>query len=177
MKKPKLFLTGLMGSGKTTIGKLLAKRLGWDFFDTDLLVEKKAGAKIAVIFSRLGEARFRRMEASALARVARDPRPAVISTGGGAPALAANRRLMRARGIRIHLQISLRRIFKRLGERGLKKRPLLAQGGFQALRKLSSQRAAAYRQAEILVRAGATPERVVSRILRRLREKNPGFFS
>ena len=176
MKKKKIFLLGLMGSGKTTVGRLLARRLGWIFFDTDGLIEKKAGLKIRAIFAKRGEAGFRRLEAQALRRVSRHPSPAVISTGGGAPTLAANRTVMRMSGLRVYLQVPLELIFKRLKKSGLKKRPLLVAGGFAALRGLARERATAYGQSEMKVRALGKPDQVADRILRQIKRTKPDFL-
>ena len=176
MKKRKIFLTGLMGSGKTSCGRLLARRLGWPFLDTDALAEAKSGMKVAAIFSRFGEARFRRMEASALKSAARRPGPAVIATGGGAPMLVGNRRVMVKTGLRVFLQVPLRRLLQRLGAKGRSRRPLLAAGASKALRHLAATRAAVYRQCEIQVRADTTPGKVVERVLRQINKKKPGFF-
>lgn len=180
MKKTALFLTGLMGSGKSTVGRVLAGRLGWNFFDTDSLVEKKARLKVSKIFVRLGESRFRSMETAALRKAlgsaASPTKPVVIATGGGLPVLAVNRSLMRKAGLRVYLRVPLTRLFKRLKGQGLKKRPLLTAGGFAALQRLARQREAVYASAEIRVRADQDPERVADRILRQIQKKKPGFF-
>lgn len=67
----RIFLTGLSGAGKSTVGRLLAERLGWQFLDTDALVEEAAGRSVAAIFRDEGEAAFRALEAEALARADR----------------------------------------------------------------------------------------------------------
>src|SRR5437899_3134876 len=86
----RLVLTGFMGAGKSTVGRLLAARLGWNFLDLDAHLEERAGATIPEIFALHGEARFRRLESSALAS-ALNRRNTVIALGGGAPESLTNR--------------------------------------------------------------------------------------
>ena len=89
----RLVLTGFMGAGKSTIGRLLAARLGWDFLDLDTHLELRAGATIPEIFATHGEARFRRLESTALAS-ALTRRNTVIALGGGTPESLTNRLLL-----------------------------------------------------------------------------------
>ena len=81
MEKPNIILTGFMATGKTTVGKLLAEELGYEFIDTDELIEERSGQTVAEIFRQKGEAAFRDMEAD-LAREMADKQGMVISTGG-----------------------------------------------------------------------------------------------
>jgi shikimate kinase len=89
----RLVLTGFMGAGKSTIGRLLATRLGWSFLDLDTHLEQRAGATIPEIFALHGEARFRRLESTALAS-ALTHRSTVIALGGGTPESLTNRLLL-----------------------------------------------------------------------------------
>lgn len=89
----RIVLTGFMGAGKSTVGRMLANSLGWDFVDVDSMVEEKAGSSIADIFALQGEAAFRRKESSAIAR-ALGMRHTVIALGGGAPEEVTNRLLL-----------------------------------------------------------------------------------
>ncbi len=89
----RLVLTGFMGAGKSTIGRLLADRLGWSFLDLDTHLEQRAGATIPEIFATQGEARFRRLESTALAS-ALTHRATVIALGGGTPESLTNRLLL-----------------------------------------------------------------------------------
>ena len=89
----RLVLTGFMGAGKSTIGRLLAARLGWSFLDLDTHLEQRAGATIPEIFATQGEARFRRLESTALAS-ALTHRSTVIALGGGTPESLTNRLLL-----------------------------------------------------------------------------------
>jgi shikimate kinase len=89
----RLILTGFMGAGKSTVGRLLATRLGWNFLDLDAHLEERAGITIPEIFALHGEARFRRLESSALAS-ALNRRNTIIALGGGAPESLTNRLLI-----------------------------------------------------------------------------------
>lgn len=89
----RIVLIGFMGAGKSTVGRLLAARLGWEFVDTDLAVEQKHGCSIAELFAREGEDRFRQRESVQLAR-ALGQHQAVIAVGGGAPESLTNRLLL-----------------------------------------------------------------------------------
>jgi shikimate kinase len=89
----RLVLTGFMGAGKSTIGRLLAARLGWNFLDLDAHLEERTGTTVPEIFALHGEARFRRLESSALAS-ALTRRNTVIALGGGAPESLTNRLLL-----------------------------------------------------------------------------------
>jgi shikimate kinase len=94
---PGLFLTGFMGSGKSTVGRLVADDLGWQFVDLDEEIERIEGMTIARIFDERGEAEFRRLETEALrvqVRAAERGQPRVVSLGGGAFAQEANRALL-----------------------------------------------------------------------------------
>lgn len=125
-----LILIGPMGVGKTTHGKWLARQLGRAFVDLDAYIENRTGASIADIFELEGEAGFRRRESEALAAVlAGDGQ--VIATGGGAVLNEDNRRLMRQRGLVMHLHIPPEQQLQRLAND--RKRPLL-QGGDRASR-------------------------------------------
>ena len=90
-------LIGFMGTGKTTVGKRLAKRLGWEFVDLDALIEARTGRAIADIFTQHGEPVFRRLEQRWIRRVARGDQQ-VIATGGGAFLDPENRRLLKSGG-------------------------------------------------------------------------------
>jgi shikimate kinase len=89
----RLVLTGFMGAGKSTIGRLLSHRVGWTFLDLDIHLEQRAGATIPEIFALHGEARFRRLESTALAS-ALTHRSTVIALGGGTPESLTNRLLL-----------------------------------------------------------------------------------
>jgi shikimate kinase len=117
-----LFLIGFMGSGKTTVGGLLAERLGWSFADLDELIVRAAGLSVAEIFAREGEEGFRRRETEAV-RAASSGRRAVVATGGGAACREENLALMLGAGRVVALAISAAEAVRRTGSRS--GRPLL----------------------------------------------------
>ncbi|HEX5759719.1 MAG TPA: shikimate kinase [Thermoanaerobaculia bacterium] len=168
-----LFLTGFMGSGKTSVGRLLAARLGWRFVDLDAEVERRAGASVRRIFETLGEAEFRRLEAEELQRAAAGDE-AVVATGGGTVCFPAHARLMRAGGMIVWLNPSFATLAARLAAGGKEDRPLF-RDETQAL-ALYRERLPAYRAADLTIEIGAaeTPEEVAARILLRLGVRRAG---
>jgi shikimate kinase len=164
----RIVLTGFMGSGKSTVGPLLAARLGWRFVDVDDVIEAEAGLTIAEIFARHGEAAFRQREHEAIARLAAND-ALVLALGGGAIEHAATREgLLSASGtLLVHLEVELATTLSRCtGTEGA--RPVLAD---QA--NLSSRyrrRLPLYRMAHVSIPVDAlTPEQVVEAILRAVR--------
>ena len=93
MTSSRIFLVGLSGSGKSTVGPLLAQRLGWEFADSDREIEREHGRPVTDIFAAEGEPKFRELEAAALRRLAAHE-PIVVATGGGAPTDEGSRRAM-----------------------------------------------------------------------------------
>ena len=159
-----IILTGFMGTGKTAVGKKLAKRLGWKFVDVDELIEKSAKASIADIFTQHGEAVFRRLERAHINRLIHGHHQ-VIATGGGAVIDPMNRRRLRASGVVVCLVARPRVILDRVGRR-IDVRPLLARKDpLTRIRALLSDRAAAYKQADLTVdTSDLTAEQVTERI-------------
>ncbi len=100
-----IFLVGLSGSGKSSVGRLLAERLGIPFYDTDVLVEEQCGMSIAAIFEQHGETYFRDCESRMLVSVVRKPEGAVIATGGGIVLRKANRELLHKQGVIVYLSV------------------------------------------------------------------------
>ncbi len=111
-----------MGTGKTTVGRQLAEKLGWPFIDLDSRIEAKAGKTITVIFSEEGEATFRQLEKDLL-QEALQQEPAVIATGGGAILDPASRAQMKAAGLVVALSAPSEIIYQRI--KHLRTRPLL----------------------------------------------------
>lgn len=128
--KGNVYLTGFMGTGKTAVGRALARRLRRPFLDLDAAIEKSAGRPVAEIFARRGEAAFRRLERAALARAAKRG-GAVVALGGGALLDPRNRAVAAETGTVIRLTCSRRELVRRLRpERA--SRPLLAGGALDA---------------------------------------------
>lgn len=139
---PLIALIGFMGAGKTTVGRILAERLGYAFIDTDDIIVRLASAPIAEIFRAGGEAAFRRLETEALASLA-GRRRAVVAAGGGAPAEEANRQFFASHAATFHLRVSLRNARRRTGNPRGAVRPLLSQGDL-AVRELYDSRRPIY---------------------------------
>lgn len=159
-----LFLVGMMGAGKTTAGRLLARRLGRHFIDTDHEIEARCGVGIPLIFEIEGEAGFRTREARALEELtARDD--IVLATGGGAVLRAENRRRLAARGTVIYLHALPEALYRRV--RSDRNRPLLATDDPLArLTELYAERDPLYREiADVVVETGAQSSRSLSRVL------------
>ncbi len=121
-RRENIILIGFMGSGKSSIGKRVSKRLGFQFIDTDQIVIDRAGMPIADIFERLGEDKFRDLESSALRSIAHLNR-CLVATGGGIVVRSENRALLRQLGYVICLTASEDVIFERVSRNS--KRPLL----------------------------------------------------
>ena len=138
-------LVGMPGSGKSTVGRQLAHRLGVTFVDLDHRLEQVIGTSIRSFFETEGEARFRDLEARVLAEVAQQPGGLVLSTGGGAVLRTENRAVLRQLGTVMYLRASPEEIYKRVKHD--KTRPLL-QGGnpLDKLRELYAQRDRLYRE-------------------------------
>lgn len=157
-------ITGFMGTGKTTVGRILARRLGLEFVDTDAIIEAEAGIPITQIFAERGEAHFRDLESAALtAALSRPGR--VLSTGGGMLLHAANREALRAAGPTICLTATAEAILERTSPD--ESRPLLQVADPAGrIRELLAERAEAYSQADYHVdTTDLTPEEVAERIL------------
>ena len=160
-----LFLIGFMGSGKTTVGQLLASRLGWAFADLDQAIAAAAGLSVAEIFAREGEAGFRRRETEAL-RAAAGGRRAVVATGGGAACREENLALMLSAGWVVALLVSPAEAIRRTGSRS--GRPLLdgRTDPLAAATELLAARQPFYARAHLLVETdGRPPEDAVQAVL------------
>lgn len=148
-----IFLVGLMGAGKTSVGKLLAKRLGKAFVDSDREIERVTGVRIPVIFEIEGEAGFRAREARILAELVQGEN-IVLATGGGAVLSAQNRQLLAENGVVIYLCAAVHDLWSRT--RHDKNRPLLKTAEPVAkLEQLYAERDPLYREtADIIVDTG-----------------------
>lgn len=144
-----LFLVGLMGAGKTSVGKLLAARLGKRFIDCDHEIEMRTGVRIPLIFEIEGEQGFRLREAQAIANLTQQI-DIVLATGGGAVLLPENRRSLAERGFVVYLHAHPRDLWHRT--RHDKTRPLLATGDpLKRLEELYTLRDPLYREVADLV--------------------------
>ncbi len=135
-------LVGLMGAGKTTVGRICAEKLGRAFVDTDEVVEALARAPVAEIFATDGEPSFREWETQAVADACASPEPLVISCGGGAVMDPTNRRRLREAGFVVWLRAPASVLHRRVGEGS--GRPLLESGARSTLERLAVQREGAY---------------------------------
>ena len=163
-----IVLVGLMGVGKSTVGRRLAARLGKPFIDADAEIETAAGMTIAEIFERFGEAHFRDGERRVIARLI-DGTPKVIATGGGAFMNAETRALILERATAIWLDADVETLVQRVGRRNT--RPLLrGKEPGATLAELARIRNPVYALAPIHVRSQPAPhENAVDAILRALR--------
>jgi shikimate kinase len=162
-------LVGMLGVGKSTVGRKLAQLLDLGFADADEEIEEAAQLSVAEIFERFGEAYFRDGERRVIARLM-DAGPSVLATGGGAFAQADTRALILERGIAVWLDSDLDTLLSRVKRRDT--RPLLRQGNpREVLERLMTERAPAYAEAPIHVKSDAGPHGdAVFRILQALSE-------
>jgi shikimate kinase len=160
-----IVLVGMMGVGKSSIGRRLAARLGVPFVDADAEIEKAAGMGIADIFARHGEADFRSGEARVIARLL-DGGPQVLATGGGAVMNADTRAAIKAKGVSIWLSAELDVLMRRINKRK-NDRPMLQTADPEAtLRELLVAREPVYAQADLTVQSREVPhDAIVSEIM------------
>lgn len=164
--KKNIILIGFMGSGKTSAGKVLAKRLSYGFCDTDVMLERKAGDTINHIFAVHGEEYFRNMETDLLKEMCYIVDHSVISTGGGLPLREQNVKLLREMGYVVFLKTSKEATLKRL--QGDRTRPLLQGGELeQKVDRLLDIRTPIYDKAahKIIVTDDSTVEDVADKIM------------
>lgn len=149
-----IFLVGLMGAGKTSVGKTLARRLHKTFFDSDQEIERTTGVKIPVIFDIEGEPGFRMRESRLLAELVRR-RNIVLATGGGVVLAEENRRLLARNGTVVYLRATVEDLWERT--RHDKNRPLLrTEDPVAKLKELFAQRDPLYREvADLIVDTGS----------------------
>ncbi|MCB1504398.1 MAG: shikimate kinase [Hyphomicrobiaceae bacterium] len=157
--KRSLVLIGLMGCGKSAIGRRLANKLSLPFVDADEEIERVAGMSISDIFAQYGEAHFRDREAKVIARLLGNG-PQVLATGGGAFMNEATRQAVAANGISVWLRADLRVLMRRVSRRNT--RPLLQTGDPEGvMRQLMSQRYPVYAIADVIVESRDVPHDVI----------------
>lgn len=166
-------LVGMMGVGKSTVGKKLAETLAAAFVDSDDEIEKAAGLSVQEIFERHGEPEFRRGERRVIERLLNGP-PIVLSTGGGAYMDAETRALLKEKAVTVWLRADLELIWKRVNRRDT--RPLLKrENPRQVLADLMAVREPVYAEADITVESGEGPATdAVKHILEKLGLEKPG---
>lgn len=169
-----LYLIGMMGSGKTTVGRLIAQQLGYRFFDTDVLIERVTGKTINTLFAEEGEENFRVLESRVLAEVAACTR-SVIATGGGVVLRSENWGFLR-HGVVVWLDAPIAVLVDRLRED--RTRPLLQPEDLEIqLTTLLAQRQSRYAEADlkIAITATQTPAAIAFEILTQLPSVLVGF--
>jgi len=161
--KGPVFLTGFMGTGKSTVGRALARQLGKPFVDSDAEIERRERMSVPQIFAERGEAAFRVAEAEVVAALAE--RDAVVALGGGTIVADANYAVLHAHGPIVCLAASVDEILRRVGHDG--RRPLLAGADReQRVRDLLAARQAAYERADVQIdTTGLEVADVVARIV------------
>jgi shikimate kinase len=180
--KSLLFLIGYRGTGKTTLGRPLAERLGWDFVDADVFLEAKYRKTIRVMFADEGEAAFRDKESTVLRELCNAER-CVIATGGGIILREENRRLLRESGLVVWLMADVPTIAERMeaDPTSAERRPNLTIGGTVEIEDALRIREPLYRQCADLEIAttGRSPEALIEAILTRWNSSNisPGTLS
>jgi shikimate kinase len=177
--KPLLFLIGYRGSGKTTVGQMLASRMGWAFVDADTVLEERAGKTIREIFADEGEAGFRDRESATLADLSARSQT-VIATGGGVILREQNRTLLRDRGCVVWLSADATTLWSRIQADATTgaRRPALSSGGLEEVEQMLAVREPLYRSiadVEIAV-GGLSPEQAADAILARWISPSPKPF-
>lgn len=157
-------LVGLMGAGKSCVGRRMAARLGLDFVDADVEFETAAGCTISDYFARFGEASFREGERKVISRLL-DGAPVILATGGGAFVDPATRERIKQTGISVWIRADLDLLIKRTS--GRDHRPLLKQGDpREILKRLMEARYPIYAEADIIVDSSdEAPEVTVARVM------------
>jgi shikimate kinase len=162
---PGIYIVGFMGAGKTTVGRRLAHRLGWSFFDTDEEIEAAEKTTITEIFAQRGEAEFRRIETGVLLQHVRwieRGRPAVLALGGGAFTIPANRELLANNGISLWLDCPFEMVKRRT--EGATHRPLARDR--EAFARLYHDRRECYMHAAVHITVESdNPDETVATIL------------
>mgnify|MGYP001798226822 CR=1 FL=1 len=159
----KIFLIGLPGAGKTTLGTAFAQALQLPFYDLDELIEQQAGQSIPELFAQKGEEYFRQLEATALREFTNTQGSFVLATGGGTPCFHEGMAYMQESGNTVYLEVSFAELARRMSATERDQRPLMqglaAQDQAAALEARFAYRLPTYRQAQVVVSGDAlTPD-------------------
>jgi len=159
-----IVLIGFMGTGKSSVGKILARKLGLKFVDVDEVIEKTTGMKISEIFAKFGEPRFRDIETEVIKLISQNNRQ-VIATGGGAILREENFKKLKDKGIIVWLKASENVILERV--KNCKDRPLLqVENPKQKIKELLTKRIPFYEKADFSINTEElTPEEVAEKII------------
>jgi len=172
-----VYLIGMPGAGKSTVGKVLAEKLGRTFVDLDAAIEKMAGKSIPEIFEKFGENYFREIENEALKTVSFSEEKLVIATGGGTPCFHDNLDVMKNHGQVLYLKVTPEILAERLLTLPLNSRPLLKEKSKSQLLSYLNQtltaRAPFYEKAGIILEAAAVADTVAASLQKIIREENP----
>lgn len=179
----KVFLLGFMGSGKTTVGNLLADQCGFGFADTDALIEERTGMSVYRFFLQHGEAEFRKLEHEIIVNIAGLDLPLVVATGGGLPCFMDHIQLINRSGFSIYLRLPAAQLALRL-EGKAKYRPMISdvEDIDSAISTLLKQREAVYSQARMVHRPAPEEDaeqttRILFQALQAAGLLNPGRVS
>ncbi len=152
-RTPGIYLVGFMGSGKSTLGRLLAEEIGWTFLDLDEVIERQAGASISSLFESRGEPAFRELETRTLSEIVRKVEqglPHIVALGGGTYVQPGNAQLLRANGVTVYLECPLAILESRVARHH--HRPLARD--LERFRRLYAERAPLYSQADYRLEVG-----------------------
>lgn len=166
-KHKNIFLVGFMGAGKSTVGKIVAEKLGFGFCDADKHIEEKAGTTITQIFAEQGEEYFRDLESESTEALASGDNQ-VIATGGGVVQRDRNWDAMKAGGITIYLRATVESVWDRI--KGDNTRPLLqVENPVDTARELLNKRTPMYEKADLIIDTdNLSPEEVADQVLSKL---------
>ncbi len=146
-----IWLVGMMGAGKSVVGRALARKLSLPFVDSDQEIERRAGRSVSEIFARDGEAGFRQLEAEVIREIAKQPQ--VVALGGGAPAQPGMADELRQRGTMVYLRARLETLLARIGD--ARTRPLLSdltpEARSERLEALQRGREPSYSRAQVTI--------------------------